>query len=59
MNTLGNVLVNLDGVLCAHFALNVGLGSVVVCLERVKILHTFSNQSDDSGEGKLHVLLEP
>jgi hypothetical protein len=46
-------------VLCAHLALNVGLGSVVVCLERVKILHTFSSQSDDGGEGKLHVLLEP
>jgi hypothetical protein len=58
MNTLGNVLVNLDGVFCAHLALRVGRGPVVVCLERVKILHTFSSQSDDSGKGKLHVLLE-
>jgi hypothetical protein len=29
-------------VLGAHLVLNVGLRSVVVCLERVKILHTFS-----------------
>jgi hypothetical protein len=42
----------------AHLALNVGLASVVVCLERVKILHTFSNRSDDGREGKLHVVLE-
>jgi hypothetical protein len=41
MNTLGNVLVNLDGVLGAHLALNVGLGSVVVCLERVNNLQMF------------------
>src|SRR2546430_1589332 len=47
MNTLGNVLVNLDGVGGAPLALNVGLGSGVVCLGRGKILHTFSNQSDD------------
>lgn len=58
MNTLGNVLVNLDGVLCAHLALRVGRRSVVVCLERVKILQPFSNQSDDGRQGKLHVLLE-
>jgi hypothetical protein len=41
MNTLGNVLVNLDGMVDAHLALNVGLGSVVVCLKRVNNLQTF------------------
>ena len=41
VDTLGNVLVNLDGVVDAHLALNVGLGSVVVCLERVNNLQTF------------------
>ena len=59
VNTLRNVLVNLDGVVVAHLALNVRLGSVVVCLERVKILQRFSNRSDDGGERKLHVVLEP
>jgi hypothetical protein len=58
VDTLGNVLVNLDGVLGAHLDLNVRLGSVVVCLERVKNLHTFGYQLDDRGERKLHVLLE-
>jgi hypothetical protein len=47
MNTLGNVLVNLDGVLCAHLALRVGRGPVVVCLEKVKILQPFSYQRPD------------
>jgi hypothetical protein len=59
MNTLGDVLVNLDGVLCGHLALNVGRASVVVCLERVKVLQLLGVKLDDGRQRKLHVLLEP
>jgi hypothetical protein len=59
VNTLRNVLVDLDGLLGAHLALRVGRGSVVLCLERVKIRHPSGVCSDDSNEGKLNVLLEP
>jgi hypothetical protein len=59
VDTLGNVLVNLDGLLCGHLALRVRRRSVVVCLQRVKILQRFADQSDDGGEGKLQVLLQP